>query len=120
MKTFKAFLSELSEKESDAEYNLRMKKTTRILKRSAKKGKRIKKRNKLRRRPDDKLNTAARAKAKKEVLPASVGKLKPSGRKKKVVIKKTLIDRKTKMIKRDLKKDEPKRIKAAKAAKQKK
>ena len=112
MKTFKAFLSELSEKESDAEYNLRMKKTTRILKRSAKKGKRIKKRNKLK--------TAARAKAKKEVLPASVGKLKPSARKKKVVIKKTLIDRKTKMIKRDLKKDEPKRIKAAKAAKHKK
>ena len=53
-------------------------------------------------------------------MPASVGKLKPSARKKKVVIKKTLIDRKTKMIKRDLKKDEPKRIKAAKAAKQKK
>ena len=120
MKTFKAFLSELSEKESDAEYNLRMKKTSRILKRSAKKGKRIKKRNKLKRRPDDKLNTAARGKAKREVLPASVGKLKPSGRKKKVVIKKALIDRKTKMIKRDLKKDEPKRIKAAKAAKKKK
>ena len=39
MKTFKAFLSELSEKESDAEYNLRMKKTTRILKRNAKKRK---------------------------------------------------------------------------------
>ena len=44
MKTFKAFLSELSEKESDAEYNLRMKKTTRTLKRSARKGKRNKKR----------------------------------------------------------------------------
>ena len=91
-----------------------------FLKEVQKKGNRIKKRNKLKRRPDDKLNTAARGKAKREVLPASVGKLRPSGRKKKVVIKKALIDRKTKMIKRDLKKDEPKRIKAAKAAKQKK
>ena len=50
MKTFKAFLSELSEKESDAEYNLRMKKTTRTLKRSARKGKRNKKRNLIKRR----------------------------------------------------------------------
>jgi len=119
MKTFKAFLSELSEKESDAEYNLRMKKTTRTLKRSARKGKRNKKRNVIKRRTPEKIATAARAQAKREVL-GKLGNMKPSVKKKKVERKATMIDRKTMKLKRVLKKQEPQRIKAAKASRLKK
>ena len=119
MKTFKAFLSELSEKESDAEYNLRMKKTTRTLKRSARKGKRNKKRNVIKRRTTEKIATAARAQAKREVL-GKLGNMKPSVKKKKVELKATMIDRKTMKLKRVLKKQEPQRIKAAKASRLKK
>ena len=43
MKTFKDLLSDIAEKESDAEYDKRMRKTAKTLKRSAKKGKRKKK-----------------------------------------------------------------------------
>ena len=126
MKTFKAFLSELSEKESDAEYNLRMKKTTRTLKRSARKGKRNKKRNVIKRRTKfsaarcpEKIASAARAQAKREVL-GKLGNMKPSVKKKKVERKATMIDRKTMKLKRVLKKQEPQRIKAAKASRLKK
>ena len=45
MKTFKDLLSDIAEKESDAEYDKRMRKTAKTLKRSAKKGKRKKKLN---------------------------------------------------------------------------
>ena len=55
MKTFKDLLSDIAEKESDAEYDKRMRKTAKTLKRSAKKGKRKKKINVLKRRSDDKL-----------------------------------------------------------------
>ena len=52
MKTFAELLDEISERESDAAYNMRMRKTARTLKRSAKKGKRKKRLNKLKRKTD--------------------------------------------------------------------
>ena len=42
MKTFTDLLAELEEKETDAEYDKRMRKTARTLKKSARKGKRKK------------------------------------------------------------------------------
>ena len=89
MKTFKELLVGLAEadkeKETDAEYNLRMRKTTKTLKRSARKStsKRAKKRNSIRRRTVDKIATAARQKAKRDVL-GDLGKMKPSTKRKKV------------------------------------
>jgi hypothetical protein len=122
MKTFKELLFDLVEekKESDAEYNLRMRKTTRTLKKVARRGtsKKSKKRNSLKRRSDDKIATAARQKAKRDVL-GDTGNMKPSAKKKKVERKAAIIDLKTKKLKMVLKRQEPKRIKAAKATKQK-
>ena len=120
MKTFKDLLSDIAEKESDAEYDKRMRKTAKTLKRSAKKGKRKKKINVIKRRSNDKLDTAAKAKAKKVVLKSLPDKMKPSAKKRKVAQKAAVIDRVAKKIKKDLKKAEPERIKQAKAAKAKK
>jgi len=120
MKTFKDLLLDIAEKESDAEYDKRMRKTAKTLKRSAKKGKRKKKLNVIKRRSDDKLDTAAKAKAKKVVLKSLPDKMKPSAKKRKVAQKAAVIDRVAKKIKKDLKKAEPERIKQAKAAKAKK
>ena len=119
MKTFKEFLVGLSEKETDAEYNLRMRKNTRTLKRSARKGKRNKKRNAIKRRTPEKIATAAKAQAKRVVL-GKLPKMKPSAMKKKVERKAAMIDRKTMKLKRILKKQEPQRIKSAKASRLKK
>ena len=121
MKTFKELLIGLAEaekeKESDAQYNLRMKKTAKILKRSAKKStsKRAKKRNSIRKRSVDKIATAARQKAKRDVL-GDLGKMKPSAKRKKVAQKTKMIDLKTRKLKMTLKKQEPQRIKAAKVS----
>ena len=121
MKTFKELLVGLAEadkeKETDAEYNLRMRKTTKTLKRSARKStsKRAKKRNSIRRRTVDKIATAARQKAKRDVL-GDLGKMKPSTKRKKVAQKAKMIDLKTRKLKMGLKKQEPQRIKAAKVS----
>ena len=117
MKTFTELLLDLAEKETDAEYDKRMRQTTKTLKRSARKGKRKKKINVVKRRDDTKLDTAARAKAKKMVLKGLPAKMKPSAKRKKVVQKAAAIDRVAKKLKKDLKKAEPARIKAARAAK---
>ena len=97
-----------------------MRKNTKTLKRNAKKGKRTKKKNVIKRRDNEKLDTAARAKAKRVVLKSLPDKMKPSAKKKKVDQKAAIIDRVAKKIKKQLKKAEPKRIKAAKATKSKK
>ena len=108
MKTFKELLVGLAEadkeKETDAEYNLRMRKTTKTLKRSARKStsKRAKKRNSIRRRTVDKIATAARQKAKRDVL-GDLGKMKPSTKRKKVAQKAKMIDLKTRKLKMVLK-----------------
>ncbi len=120
MKTFKDLLSDIVEKESDADYDRRMRKTAKTLKRSARKGKRTKKKNVIRRRDNEKLDTAARAKAKKIVLKSLPDKMKPSAKKKKVDQKAAMIDRMAKKVKKQLKKAEPERIKKAKASKLKK
>ena len=117
MKTFKDLLSDIAEKESDADYDRRMRKTAKTLKRSARKGKRTKKKNVIRRRDNEKLDTAARAKAKKIVLKSLPDKMKPSAKKKKVDQKAAIIDRMAKKVKKQLKKAEPERIKKAKASK---
>ncbi len=117
MKTFTELLLDLAEKETDAEYDKRMRQTTKTLKRSARKGKRKKKINVVKRRDDTKLDTAAKAKAKKMVLKGLPAKMKPSAKRKKVVQKAAAIDRVAKKLKKDLKKAEPARIKAARAAK---
>ena len=117
MKTFTELLLDLAEKETDAEYDKRMRKTAKTLKRSAKKGKRKKKINVVKRRDDTKLDTAAKAKAKKMVLKGLPAKMKPSAKRKKVIQKAAAIDRVAKKLKKDLKKAEPARIKAARAAK---
>jgi esterase/lipase superfamily enzyme len=120
MKTFKTLLEDLAEKETDAEYNLRMRKGTRQLKINAKKGKKRKKINVVKRRDDEKLDAAAKAKAKRFVLRKLAPNTKPSVRKDKKADKQALIDREGKKMKRDLKKAEPERIKQAKLAKVKK
>ena len=97
-----------------------MRKNTKTLKRNAKKGKRAKKKNVIKRRDNEKLDTAARAKAKRVVLKSLPDKIKPSARKKKVDQKAAIIDRVAKKVKKQLKKAEPQRIKAAKATKSKK
>ena len=117
MKTFTELLLDLAEKETDAEYDKRMRQTTRTLKKSARKGKRKKKINVVKRRDDTKLDTAARAKAKKMVLNGLPAKMKPSAKKKNVAQKAAAIDRVAKKLKKDLKKAEPARSKAARAAK---
>jgi len=117
MKTFTELLLDLAEKETDAEYDKRMRQTTKTLKRSARKGKRKKKINVVKRRDDTKLDTAAKAKAKKMVLKGLPAKMKPSAKRKKVIQKAAAIDRVAKKLKKDLKKAEPARIKAARAAK---
>ena len=117
MKTFTELLLDLAEKETDAEYDKRMRQTTKTLKRSARKGKRKKKINVVKRRDDTKLDTAAKAKAKKMVLKGLPAKMKPSAKRKKVIQKAAAIDRVAKKLKMDLKKAEPARIKAARAAK---
>ena len=63
--------------------------------------------------------TAARAKAKREVL-GKLTKMQPTAKKKKVERKADKIDRKTVKMTRVLKKQEPKRIKAARASRLKK
>ena len=93
MKTFKDLLSNIAEKESDADYDRRMRQNTKTLKRNAKKGKRAKKKNVIKRRDNEKLDTAAREKAKRVVLKSLPDKMKPSAKKKKVVQKKSIIDR---------------------------
>ena len=117
MKTFKDLLSDIAEKESDADYDRRMRKTAKTLKRSARKGKLTKKKYVIRRRDYEKLDTAARAKAKKIVLKSLPDKMKPSAKKKKVDQKAAIIDRMAKKVKKQLKKAEPERIKKAKASK---
>jgi hypothetical protein len=117
MKTFKDLLSDIAEKESDADYDRRMRKTAKTLKRSARKGKRTKKKNVIRRRDNEKLDTAARAKAKKIVLKSLPDKMKPSAKKKKVDQKAAIIDRMAKKVKKQLKKAEPEIIKKAIASK---
>ena len=120
MKNFKDFLLDLVEKETDAEYDKRMRLTTKTLKRSARKWKSKKKINVVKRRDDTKLDTAAKAKAKKMVLKGLPANMKPSAKKKKVDQKAAVIDRVAKKLKKDLKRAEPERIKKAKAAKAKK
>tara|TARA_Y100000310_G_C20566818_1_gene755906 strand:+ start:399 stop:758 length:360 start_codon:yes stop_codon:yes gene_type:complete len=119
MKTFKEFLVGLTEKESDAQYNLRMRKNAKTLKKNAKRGKFKKKRNAVRKRPVEKLATAARAVVKREVVP-KFSDLKPAMRRKKVDRKAGIISRKTIKLKKVLRKQEPERIKKAKAARIKK
>ena len=104
MKTFKDLLSDIAEKETDAQYNLRMRKTAKTLKRNAKKGQRRKKINVLKRRTDDKLDTAAREKAKRIVLKGLPAKAKASMKRKKVIAKDAKIDMVAVKIKKALKK----------------
>ena len=122
MKAFKEFLiglaEEEKEKETDAQYNLRMRKTTRRLNRIARKGvtQKRKKRNSIRRRPEAKIDTAARERAKREVLAVKVkDDVRPSFMRKLVDRFSDYIDRKEIKLKRILTRQEPKRIKAARA-----
>ncbi len=117
MKTFTELLLDLAEKETDAEYDKRMRQTTRTLKKSARKGKRKKKINVVKRRDDTKLDTAARAKAKKMVLKGLPAKMKPSAKKKKVAPTAAAIDPVATKPKTAPTTAEPARIKAARAAK---
>jgi len=118
MKTFADLLAELEEKETDAEYDKRMRRTARELKKSAKRGKRKKLVRRIRRRDNKTLERSAKAAAKKQVIGNFTGK--PSAKKKKVAQKQGMIDRLQKKIFKDLKRAEPERVKAAKAAKAKK
>lgn len=118
MKTFVDLLAELEEKETDAEYDKRMRQTARRLKISAKKGKRKKKIRKIRRRDTEALQRSAKAAAKKQVLGDFTGKA--SAKKRKATQKAPMIARLQKKIFKDLKRAEPERVKAAKAAKAKK
>ena len=122
MKTFKNLLLDLAEKETDAEYNKRMRKTAISLKRVSRKSstQKIKTRNSIKRRSDDKLDTAAKQKAKRIVLKSLPDKMRPSAKRDKVAQKAAVIDRVAKKLKKDLKRAEPERIKKAKAAKAKK
>ena len=120
MKTFVQFLYNLAEEpESDAKYNMRMRQNTRRLLKIANRGstKRIKARNKIRRRPESKLNIASHEKAKDVVLK---GKIKDNVRQsftRNLVAKfSDRIDRKEIKFDRLLKRQEPKRVKAARKA----
>ena len=116
MKTFKEFFVSLSEQETDSQYNLRMRKNAKTLKKNAKRGKHQKKRNAVRKRPVEKLATAARASIKRDVVP-KFSDLKPSMRRKKVDRKAGIITRLTNKLKKVLRKQEPERVKTARAAK---
>ena len=122
MKTFKNLLLDLAEKETDAEYNKRMRKTAISLKRVSRKSstQKIKTRNSIKRRSDDKLDTAAKQKAKRIVLKSLPDKMRPSAKRDKVAQKAAVIDRVAKKLKKDLKRAEPARVKQAKASKIKK
>ena len=121
MKTFVQFLYNLAEEpESDAKYNMRMRQNTRRLLKIANRGstKRIKARNKIRRRPESKLNIASHEKAKGVVLKGKVkDNVKPSFTRKLVARFSDRIDRKEIKFDRLLKRQEPKRVKAARKAK---
>ena len=118
MKTFTDLLAELEEKETDAEYDKRMRKTARTLKKSARKGKRKKLIRKIRRRDNEALQRSANAQAKRQVIGNFTGKA--SAKRRKVTQKQGMIDRLQKKLFKQLKKAEPERVKAAKAAKAKK
>jgi len=116
----KTFLQFLEEPETDAEYNLRMRQNTRRLLRIANRAstKRIKARNKIRFKPQEKINKASHEKAKDVVLKGKVkDNVKPSFRRMKVAQFDDLINRKEIKFDRLLKKQEPKRVRAARKAK---
>ena len=119
MKTFVQFLYNLAEEpESDAKYNMRMRQNTRRLLKIANRGstKRIKARNKIRRRPESKLNIASHEKAKDVVLKGKIkDNVRPSFTRNLVAKFSDRIDRKEIKLKRILTRQEPKRIKAARA-----
>ena len=121
MKTFVQFLYNLAEEpESDAKYNMRMRQNTRRLLKIANRGstKRIKARNKIRRRPESKLNIASHEKAKDVVLKGKIkDNVRPSFTRNLVAKFSDRIDRKEIKFDRLLKRQEPKRVKAARKAK---
>ena len=115
----KTFLQFLEEPETDAEYNLRMRQNTRRLLRIANRAstKRIKARNKIRRRPESKLNIASHEKAKDVVLKGKIkDNVRPSFTRNLVAKFSDRIDRKEIKFDRLLKRQEPKRVKAARKA----
>ena len=120
MKTFVQFLYNLAEEpESDAKYNMRMRQNTRRLLKIANRGstKRIKARNKIRRRPESKLNIASHEKAKDVVLKGKIkDNVRPSFTRNLVAKFSDRIDRKEIKFDRLLKRQEPKRVKAARKA----
>ena len=120
MKTFVQFLYNLVEEpESDAKYNMRMRQNTRRLLKIANRGstKRIKARNKIRRRPESKLNIASHEKAKDVVLKGKIkDNVRPSFTRNLVAKFSDRIDRKEIKFDRLLKRQEPKRVKAARKA----
>ena len=114
MKTFSQFLEE---PETDPEYNMRMRQNTRRLLKIANKGiTKIRKwRNAIRYRPQSKINIASHEKAKDAVLKGKVkDDVKPSFRRKMVARFADRINRKEIKFDRLLKRQEPKRLKAAK------
>ena len=114
MKTFSQFLEE---PETDAEYNMRMRQNTRRLLKIANRGiTKIKRwRNAIRIKPQSKINIASHEKAKDSVLKGKVkDDVKPSFRRKMVARFADRIDRKEIKFDRLLKRQEPKRVKAAK------
>ena len=121
MKTFVQFLYNLAEEpESDAKYNMRMRQNTRRLLKIANRGstKRIKARNKIIRRPESKLNIASHEKAKDVVLKGKIkDNVRPSFTRNMVAKFSDRIDRKEIKFDRLLKRQEPKRVKAARKAK---
>ena len=121
MKTFVQFLYNLAEEpESDAKYNMRMRQNTRRLLKIANRGstKRIKARNKITPRPESKLNIASHEKAKDVVLKGKIkDNVRPSFTRNLVAKFSDRIDRKEIKFDRLLKRQEPKRVKAARKAK---
>ena len=115
----KTFLQFLEEPETDPEYNMRMRQNTRRLLRIANRAstKRIKARNKIRRRPESKLNIASHEKAKDVVLKGKIkDNVRPSFTRNLVAKFSDRIDRKEIKFDRLLKRQEPKRVKAARKA----
>ena len=113
----KTFLQFLEEPETDPEYNMRMRQNTRRLLKIANRGiTKIRKwRNAIRYRPQSKINIASHEKAKDAVLKGKVkDDVKPSFSRKMVVRFADRINRKEIKFDRLLKRQEPKRVKAAK------
>jgi hypothetical protein len=112
----------LDEKETQAAYVGRMKKLGRLAKRKNKLAsvKRKKKRSQLKRKTGAKIQKSALKKAQREVIPAAIMKASGAGgmlkRKKWKEMKKAIVNRKTIVHKRKVKRDEPARMKRARAA----